>query len=213
MATATSPKVPVTATQLVANSPLFKLSPELRNQIYEYAVYNHTEKGYNKETNELRVSATNGVAEPATLVACKAVRSEAIGIFHGLLSSLSGVTLEIESFHPAALVLWERKKTTLSRQYGFDLDSILTNVCHSGSIDRYNLDNWLECYHDGTAKIGFKLSDPSLDLDYSTEHLIYLMFGIVDMGRDGQWDDVANLVFWAHEPLYALDHDRIMEKF
>jgi hypothetical protein len=61
----------------IAQSPLFtKFPPEIRLQIYEYALYNPDDEGYCVVTKE------DGIPEPPLLFTCKTIRKEATEIFY-----------------------------------------------------------------------------------------------------------------------------------
>lgn len=205
MGAATSNEVPLTATQPVAKFPLFRLPPELRNRIYEYAVYNHAAEGYNSETNSFHFSATTSVAEPALLLTCKAVRSEALGIFKEvfydifleLLVGLSSVTVEINSFHPAALVLWGRTKALALQKHNLDLYDLPITCLHAGPLNYDNLVLWLRYYHEGT-----------LDMEYEKGeyHMIYAMFVIAGVRKYEEWHYVTKFLQWTGTSLRELYH-------
>jgi hypothetical protein len=95
-----------TATSSIADSPLFKLPPELRLRIYEYAVYSEDDDGKCKVTRE------HGIPEPPLLFTCKTVRGEAISSFY----SVNNFHNIVELLHPATIVLTMRKKNSLLAQ-------------------------------------------------------------------------------------------------
>lgn len=57
----------------VTESPLFKLPPELRNTIYRFAIVTE---------DDLQITKTGGIPEPALLSVSKTVRSETFGLFY-----------------------------------------------------------------------------------------------------------------------------------
>ena len=57
----------------VAQSPLFKLPPELRNMIYRFALLT---------AEDLEITETHGIPEPALLSVSKIVRSESYKLFY-----------------------------------------------------------------------------------------------------------------------------------
>lgn len=101
--------MPVSSTRSIADSPLFRLPPELRNRIYEYAVLSPGDPMIN-------INEDNGIPEPSLLASCKTTRREAIGIFYS--PSFNDVRMTIDSFHPAMVIIWARKRIVLAQQYG-----------------------------------------------------------------------------------------------
>jgi hypothetical protein len=82
----------------VADSPLFKLPPELRNMIYRYAII---------DNRALRITKTAGIPEPALLSACKILKSETWKIFY-----LENTFLcEVDNYDPASLQIACRKQS------------------------------------------------------------------------------------------------------
>lgn len=61
-------------TDSVADSPLFKLSPELRNAMYRLVLID--------QEDGVEISKTHGIPEPALMTTCKLVRSESHSIFY-----------------------------------------------------------------------------------------------------------------------------------
>lgn len=86
----------------IAASPLFKLPPELRLRIYEYAVYSC-------EDQLCEVTRKDGIPELALLFTCKTVRAKAIPVFY----TVNTFRIAIESYHAAVQVLTARKKAAL----------------------------------------------------------------------------------------------------
>lgn len=100
--------MPVSTAQSIADSPLFRLPSELRNRIYEYTFANLG--------NFVTIKQENGIPEPSFFASCKTVRREAIGIFYS--PDVNNLEITIDSFHPAMVTLWARKRILLKKQYG-----------------------------------------------------------------------------------------------
>jgi hypothetical protein len=64
----------------VAHSPLFRLSPEIRNRIYRLALFKDREHWHDSWWT--MVDKPSGIKEPALLSSNKIIRSEASGIFY-----------------------------------------------------------------------------------------------------------------------------------
>jgi hypothetical protein len=76
--------MPTNADQAVLNSPLFKLPPELRDIIYEYAVGGDPKTTYEKYdagNPYIGLSALYNVQEPPLLHVCQTIRREALEFF------------------------------------------------------------------------------------------------------------------------------------
>lgn len=102
-----TPEIPLqdeaasSAFQVFTRSTLYKLSPELRNRIYSYALA--------PDGKSWAVTIENGMPEPALLFTCKHVRKEAIGIFY----NENEFVLTMRDYHPAVQILWNRKTDAL----------------------------------------------------------------------------------------------------
>lgn len=84
---------------------MFKLPRELRDKIYEYAVYSN-------DNGRCVVTRKDGIREPPLLLTCKTIREEAIEVFYGV----NNFYIVILAFHPAAWVLYGHKKQSLELQ-------------------------------------------------------------------------------------------------
>lgn len=89
----------------VAESPLFKLPPELRTMIYRFALI---------DDEEVVVTEAGGVPEPALLSVCKNVRSETYKVFY----YENDFCCEIQQLSPATLRLADRKATLPGLRFG-----------------------------------------------------------------------------------------------
>jgi len=113
-----------TSVNSVAQSPLFRLPPELRNRIYEYAVYRSAEHGF------CVVTATSGIPEPALLLTCKLIRQEAIGIFYAENKFMA----DTPSFDSRAYLLIRRKIISLLEGYGCGIPMGVVYCCSRTSL-------------------------------------------------------------------------------
>jgi hypothetical protein len=96
--------IAVTEHDSIAQSPFFtKFPPEIRLQIYKYALFVANDDGYCVVTKE------KGIPGPPLLLTCKAIRKEAIDTFYHQKWFL----LVLKDWNPAALVLMTRKTKLL----------------------------------------------------------------------------------------------------
>lgn len=93
-----------TSSSSVAHSPLFKLPPELRDIIYDYAFSRPALMAVTKEAV---------IPEPPLLFTCKTVRAEAIKPFYERPRFL----LVVHSHDSAVMMLWLEKGRALMRAY------------------------------------------------------------------------------------------------
>lgn len=89
----------------VAQSSLFKLSPELRNIIYRLAVVSE---------DEVNITKAGGIPEPALLSISKIVRSETLGIFY----HENEFTCVVRDYDPAPAVLALRRASKCGKPTG-----------------------------------------------------------------------------------------------
>lgn len=127
---------PTTTNSSIAHSPLWRLPPEMRNLIYEFALYQGDEHG------NCPVRKSVGIPEPALLLTCKAVRKEAIGVFY----SENRFLAVIRSFDPATLLLLRRKNEILWSRYGCQIHLQVRQFI-DGSRRWRNLLSWLKDHH------------------------------------------------------------------
>lgn len=186
--------MPVNAAESVAESPLFRLPRELRDQIYKIALELSLPLDYVTVTR-------SGLPEPALLTTCKTIRREAIGIHY----STSSFTIEIYDYHPAAAVLWRRKWESLEKQYGvkercFDSDHQLY-TSYAGHENWKNLKLWLQFAHEGMCG-----APGEMDIEHKAEkRLIYALFGTVMMIADKPWEDAEFMLETFHPVLVSLN--------
>ena len=135
---------PNNATDSSASSPFMKLAAELRNTIYEYALY--------LDDGVIEVSETAGIPEPALLLTCKDIRREAIGVFY----SINTIKLLIDSYSPAMPLLMHKKQEAILWQYQYKIT--VSDVRLDGPSDWRNLLAWLRHYHEADGAVAFALS-------------------------------------------------------
>lgn len=136
--------MPITAAHSVSDCALFKLPPELRNRIYEYAVAIDPDEDYENLPGDVQITRDNGIPEPSLLTACKTIRKEAIGIFY----TIHCVRLVMDSFDSTPAVLWKRKQISLSKQYDLEVGEPAW-VERTGSREWINLRIWIQRVHQG----------------------------------------------------------------
>lgn len=117
----------------VANSPLFRLPGELRNEIYRHYFGNE----------EDLVITPSGVTEPALLSTCHIIRDESTSLFyHGKL-----LNLKMEKYDSSIFMKWNLKERSLRHAYAirFSLCAIPDRM----EPNRRNLGLWLYRYYAG----------------------------------------------------------------
>jgi hypothetical protein len=130
---------PAPSTSSVARSPLFKLSPELRNRIYRLVLVADT---WAPTVDwQVVVDKANGIPEPALLLSNKIVRSETYGIFYYENDFLCIVS----DCDPAPIFLLQAKFTMPFRDHPTDIEVVRD---HSGGNWK-NLVSWLHMCHRG----------------------------------------------------------------
>lgn len=186
-------RAPVSTVESVANSALFRLPRELRDQIYKIALELSQPLGY------ITVSS-NGIPEPCLLTTCRTIRQEAIELHY----TTSEFTMEIPSYDPTALVLWHRKWMILRQQY--DVQENLREkrqvyMLYTGREKWKHLMLWLQCAH--SAMCG---APSELDVEHPAEkQLIYALFGMVRAMQERPWEDVELLLRSFHPVLVSLN--------
>ena len=89
----------------VARSPFFRLSAELRNQVYRLVLVIEDSGSEEFYEDSVIVDASNGIPEPALLLTNKIIRSEAADIFH----YENDFCCYVENFDPAPVLLLQSK--------------------------------------------------------------------------------------------------------
>jgi hypothetical protein len=137
----TSSNDPAPITNSVTQSPLFKLSPELRNKIYRLVLvivpdYDDYDPGF-----EIIVDKATGIPEPALLLSNKVIRSEASGIFY----YENNFSCNVTDFDPAPMLLLRSKFTMPFSRHPMNIEVVLDH----GSVDWKNLVSWVHMCHEG----------------------------------------------------------------
>lgn len=110
----------------VADSPLFRLPPELRNQIYAYAVRTEprivTVDWANTNLPDLPAiyCGRYSASAPALLTVCRTIYNEAIGEFCALPQY--SIVVSVQLGQPTAMSFWDGKIRDLLSQYAVKHD-------------------------------------------------------------------------------------------
>jgi len=160
----------------VANSPLFKLPPELRNMIYRYAIISNT---------ELPISKSHGIPEAPLLQVNKLIRSETYELFY----LENKFTCVVHNYDPASLMLSHRRWQALYQIPGTSLnaDTGTISIDLQGNRNWDNLVAWFRFVHE-VACCGMHAM-PDDDAEQS------LMTGLFKMIMHGPEMDLSALDF------------------
>ena len=184
--------LPDTLPQSVAQSPLFvKLPPELRDRIYEYAVYQRL----------CKVTTAHDIVEPALLFTCKIVRKEAIGIFY----AANMLAVATPSFDPATALLVNRKDKLLRSVYGCRITKAGLDV----SLPRRwpNSFSMLRHLHTGTLpRLRIAKIPPRMFVN-DEACFIASLFNVATGLRGRPWDEVQDVFVGLRAGLIALHGD------
>lgn len=170
------------ALQAFTTSTLYKLPPELRNRIYSYAPA--TDDGWVDVTEE------NGIPEPALLFTCKHIRKEAIGIFYNENKFL----LIIKDCHPAAQILWNRKRDALAPN--IDISTKQYVVQEKGLKHWNNLKKSLQAAHGQDIELQDQ-GEFSVELSTNEGQEVEFRFGLEKMASMMMyqpWEEVEKVV-------------------
>jgi hypothetical protein len=162
----------------VERSSLFKLPRELRDYIYEYAF---------SSPHLFAITKDEGIPEPALLITCKIIRDEAIMLFYGR----KRLMLDIHSYDPAVVLLWDLKKTQLVRSHGPAY--VCPPYLHAGPKKWKNLMRMLELRQPG--RISSLTAGAPSSPGYREElHSIEGLFRIVDEMQSKPWEAVEAML-------------------
>lgn len=196
----------LTTAQSVANCHLFKLPPELRNRVYEYAVAvdpEHTPTDLGTEYG-IKITTKHGIPEPALLSSCKTIRREAIGIYY----TIHNMDMIIENFDSTPLLLWKRKQTSVAKQYGLNLPTCGTWIIGGRSL--HNLDNWLFRVHQNLLCDIQDQDDFQEGLrEYYQEGEADMIMGMLEIAeklKGKPWDVVDSMFDWLREVLNGMHY-------
>jgi hypothetical protein len=179
----------------VAESPLFKLPPELRTMIYRFAL--HTDE-------DIEITESHGIPEPALLSVSKIIRSETHKVFY----FENEFSCMIEHYSPATMQLARRKVSLADPRGGIRLPKTMVyhQQRHWGNLVRW-LHLCLEEPHyachtlpdDELAKEGFEYT--------AEERLIGGLFKFVVNDKDTTPDRLDLLLECMRPGLIAVDKD------
>lgn len=178
----------------LAASPLFKLPPELRLQVYEYALYN----GHD---GICEITRNEGIPEPALLYTCKAVRQEGIPVFY----TVNSIRLVAESFHPAVHNLLVRKVASIRKSSALP-KGLDVQICTSGRRSFQNLTLWIQSIHSGKTLKPSEDPRASAEMDAESKFLDSL-FRIAEGTEDRPRADVERVLNGIRGGLIALNKE------
>lgn len=124
----------------IAHSPLFKLSPELRNKIYCLVLIQDDDEDWMADYR-ITVDKATGVPEPALLLTNKVLRAEASGIFYYENNFCCNIT----DFDPAPVLLLQSKLAMSIADHPMQIDIERGD----SSVNWKNLVSWLHMCHRG----------------------------------------------------------------
>lgn len=186
----------------VSRSPMFKLPRELRDKIYEYAVYSN-------DDGRCIVTHNDGIREPPLLLTCKTIREEAIEVFYGVndFPSLSWHSIPPPGFCMDA-------KSSRSSCKAFDSATATTKcstmrkprVAFFGEVEdqQGNLMSWLHYVHAEGTPCPPEMRDHESKKWDSHSKIINSMFKIVQAMKEHSWDEVKAILESIHCGLLAL---------
>lgn len=167
-----------TMAESVANSPLFKLPPELRLRIYEYTMCGK---------RHIKITRDEGIPEPALLLTCKIIRDEAIASFY----EENDFTLISHADDPAVMVLWESKLLHLAQSHDILLEK--PGLRRTGPPNWNNLKQFFRLYHE--EKVHAIGAHPPGSEDYDDEaFFIRGLFKAVCSMRSQPWSEMEELL-------------------
>lgn len=171
-----------------AESPFFKLSAELRNMIYRFAIVTQ---------EQVQITKSGGIPEPALLSVNKTVRSEALGIFY-LENEFSAV---VEEYDPATVLL------ALRRWSAFGVATGPIGICRLvlPTLQDPNWNNLVQWLHLCLRQkcVGFGL----VDYDDAELKLVAGLFGAVIDSHDMSAGTLDILLKNMRPALVELDED------
>jgi hypothetical protein len=164
----------------VDHSPLFKLPPELRDMIYDYAF---------STKHCVTVTKQAGIPEPALLLTCKVVREEAIAVFYRE-RRLHPI---VHGFDSTVILLWQTKRRHMVNDY--NMVPTTPKVVHEGPRMWVNLIHSLELYHGRKLWIISK-DRPSSGSSSNREESVFIagLFKVVRTMRGRPWEEVRGVL-------------------
>nr|OQO24472.1 hypothetical protein B0A51_07202 [Rachicladosporium sp. CCFEE 5018] len=167
----------------IANSPLLRLSGEVRNIIWRFAV----------TSDQPVVYTGTGVEEPSLLFTCHAIRKEARSIYH----LENAVVCTGASYDTTSLLQYHLKMSSI----GFREKMPMVFQENAKGTNWPNLKLWLERFH--TRELALC---PDWPHSYLAERcIIDVMFLTVERLWDHPWELVESLLEMQHRSLVALN--------
>ena len=183
------PAQPTTALPSAAAQCYFwKLPPELRIHIYEYALY---------QPDWVTVAKQHGIPEPALLLACKLTRKEPFGIFYA--STLFRV--DTPAFDPKIYNLFAREDKTHA---SYDRRVVGVYIDPRGPRHWRNLLKWLKGHHAGNLPRPWLYNNFTLRFSAQERSFIASLFAITTGLRGRSWLEVEAVLAGLHIGLRAL---------
>lgn len=177
-----------TTPQPTAQCHFWKLPPELRTRIYEYALY---QPGWCLLTKQ------HGIPEPALLLTCKFTRKEALGIFY----AETNFRVDAPAFDPALYKMFARKDK-IHPSYNHAVVSVYMDPL----LPRHwqNLLAWLERHHAGNLPQPWLHGNFTLRFTVQEAGFIASLFAITSGLRERSWSEVEAVLVGLHSGLRAL---------
>jgi hypothetical protein len=169
----------------VANSPLWKLPPELRNMIYEYVVGT----GW--------VYMDSGIPEPPVRMVSKLLRHESMPIYY----QQNTFHQRQDEYKMAALDCMYRKAKFIQKQYKLEVDFYRTDMVPNWP----DVLEYLKAVHGGTARVKFSVHDDMPQAVNADELLVRSMFEMVRKMKTHPWKVVEALLKEHRHVLIRLD--------
>ncbi|OQO02883.1 hypothetical protein B0A48_11166 [Cryoendolithus antarcticus] len=166
-----------------ARSPLFKLSGEIRNIIWRFALLRE----------EPIVFHTGGIEEEPLLLTCRAIRKETASIFY----RENSLMCKGGSFDSTSLLVFDRKMISLG--YELVMPNLTLGITHGTSWP--NLILWLQRYHAGETAA----SPNYAGYTDAKSCVLESMFLLVNKLEDHPWEVVKDLLDLQRRTLVALD--------
>jgi hypothetical protein len=166
----------------------WKLPPELRILIYEYALYN---------PDWLPVTKQHGIPEPALLLASKLTRKESLGIFYA--STLFRV--DTPAFDPSIYALFARKDKSHA---SYDRRVVGVYMDPTGPRHWRNLLKWLKRHHAGSLPRPWLWNNFTLRFSAQERSFVASLFAITSGLSGRSWLEVEAVLAGLHGGLSAL---------
>lgn len=163
------------------DSPLLKLPAELRNRVYEYALYTD---------GQCLITKAGGIPEPSLLTTSKEIRKEAIGIYY----SVNNVMLDILSFDATALRHFDRKVDAMATtSHGFRISG--SGLQFRSAPNWTNLKGMLRYYHKGDNRFALPFAEFATDDAAGLPPVFKAIYGMIRCAAAMQtspWEEVES---------------------